>query len=330
MKNTSRHPYLRWIALGLVVAATLAAILFAMRTYGSYRLLRSATEVGAPSTSAIRGWMTLDYVAGTYGVPVVTLSARLGLPSETAPQTSLKAIADAKGVARLDFVRQVQRAIADTAADQKPAPSSGWLATLGDSVLSVILTFGYAAYGAALFLGALGLPLPSGVAAVVAGTLVAQGRFDLWPAVALGASAAALGDLADYALGRWLGSTLVAKHGPRYGLTAERQKLVGRLLAKWGASTILLSRTLASSLSTLVSVLAGAGKYSLARFVAFVCLGRVLWTLAYVWLGFTIGADVEAAAGLLRNLSGLLLSLLAFAAGVAAWLAASSKRAGAT
>lgn len=82
-----------------------------------------------------------------------------------------------------------------------------------------------------------------------------------------------------------------------------------------------VTRTFVSYLSAVVSVLAGAGRYRRSVFLAWTVIGRVVWTAAYVALGYGIGADLQAAAGFLTNLSGLLLSLTVLAASGAIALA---------
>ncbi len=52
----------------------------------------------------------------------------------------------------------------------------------------------------------------------------------------------------------------------------------------------------------------------MSRFIAFAVLGRLVWTSAYVGLGYVIVGDVEAAAEFLENLTGLLVSLAIVAA----------------
>jgi len=69
----------RRIAIAVFVIAALATVLFGLRTYRSFVLLRSAYDVGAPVTSSIRAWMTLDYIAATYHAPEEALIERLGL-----------------------------------------------------------------------------------------------------------------------------------------------------------------------------------------------------------------------------------------------------------
>ncbi len=68
-----------------------------------------------------------------------------------------------------------------------------------------------------------------------------------------------------------------------------------------------VTRTFVSYLSSVASLLAGVSRYRLAKFVAVAVVGRLMWTAAYLGLGYVIGADLDAATGFLSNLSGFLL-----------------------
>jgi hypothetical protein len=81
------------ILMAIIALSALASILFGLRSYGSYLLLRSAYEVGRPQVSSLRAWMTLDHVAASYRVPLSELLPRLGLPGDTRRDESLKDIA---------------------------------------------------------------------------------------------------------------------------------------------------------------------------------------------------------------------------------------------
>ena len=108
------------ILVAVIALSALASILFGLRSYGSYLLLRSAYEVGRPQVSSLRAWMTLDHVAASYRVPLHELLPRLGLPPDTRRDESLKDIADRRGVSRFDFAREVQRALGQST----PPPAS--------------------------------------------------------------------------------------------------------------------------------------------------------------------------------------------------------------
>jgi membrane protein DedA with SNARE-associated domain len=298
----------------VIALATLATIFFGLRSYGSFLLLRSAYEIGRPQVSSLRAWMTLDHVAATYRVPERELIARLGLPLETKRDESLKAIADRRSISRFDFVRQVQRAIGETALPVNEADKheGGILGGLADRTLSAVLAYGYPALAAALLLGAAGLPLPTGVVAVLAGSLAALGHIQWFWAGLVAVLASLAGDALAYLFGRTISENFLNRHGRLFGYSPDRFKRVQALFARWGGLTVLFSRTLVSHLSSLMSLLAGLSHYSWPSFLLFSGLGRVVWTAAYLGLGFIIGSNIDAASQFLGNLSGLLAALAVF------------------
>lgn len=66
-------------------------------------------------------------------------------------------------------------------------------------------------------------------------------------------------------------------------------------------------------LSPAVNVLAGAGRYSLRRFLPLDVVGRLIWTSAYLGLGYSLGVGIQAAADFLSSASGFLISLAVLA-----------------
>jgi membrane protein DedA with SNARE-associated domain len=314
MIKTLRAPSLRLLLTIVMIASALATLWFGFRTYRTFVLLRAAYDVGKPEVANLRAWMTLDYVATTFRAPLPQLKARLGLPPETPPDTALRAIADARGVARFDFVRDVQRALADVGAgDIAPKAANGTRSSSRwtDSVLSALLAYGYPMLAVTFLLGAIGLPLPIGLAAVLAGSLAAAGKIGLIAAATIVILASLAGDLAVYAIGRIANENFLARRGRWLGYSARGRERVESLFERWGGLTIVLTRTLVSHLSALVSLFAGISRYRLLAFLALTVIGRALWTSAYVGLGYSIGDDIEVASGFLGNLTGLLLSLAA-------------------
>jgi membrane protein DedA with SNARE-associated domain len=291
----------------LIALAALASVFFGMRSYISLLLLRSAYDVGSPQVSSLRAWMTLDHVAATYHVPVDELIARLGLPPDVNRNESLKAIADRRDMSRFDLVRRTQRAVGASA----PPPDADETAQSGlaDSVLAAVLAYGYPALAVTLLLGAVGLPLPTGLVTALAGSLVALGKIEWQWTAAIAVVASLAGDALAFLIGRFVSETFLSRHGRWIGYTPARFARVQALFARWGGMTVLFSRTLASQLSSLMSLLAGLSRYAWPPFLLFSSLGRVIWTSAYLGLGFVIGSNFEAASQFLGNLSGLLAAL---------------------
>jgi len=138
---------------------------------------------------------------------------------------------------------------------------------------------------------------------------VARGSMNWAWAAVVAVTASVLGDAVGYGLGRALSRQFLERYGRWIGYSPARRIRVALLFDRWGALGVLLSRTLVSHLSAVLNLLAGASRYRLSVFVAFTVVGRILWTSAYLGLGYTVGADLEAAAGFLANLSIFLVSL---------------------
>ena len=257
--------------------------------------------------------MTLAYVAATHRISEQDLKEAIGLPAATSPQVSLKSLADQEKVSPIQYVQRIQRAVAERTSNggaEGDNAALGWLGAITDWILTGLLVYGYPVLGATLLLGAIGLPLPDGIVTTVAGSLAAQGRMSWAWAAALAVIASVLGDMMGYGLGRLLGREVLERHGGWFGYTEARRGRVQLLFDRWGSLTVFITRTFVSYLSSIASLLAGMSHHGLARFIVVATAGRVVWTAAYLGLGYGIGGDWEAATGFLTNLSLLLLSVV--------------------
>jgi membrane protein DedA with SNARE-associated domain len=317
MQVSARLAWRHWTTFALLIVSLLASVWFGLRTYGSFLLLRSAYEVGMPQSGTIRAWMTLRYVAATYRVPETQLTARLALPAETSPDATLKSLAEREGLSPFSYVRHVQQAIADVAPGNT-APdvqgSASWFERVEEQFLSALLVYGYPILGLILLFGAIGLPLPTGLSAAVAGSLSALGRMDWLIAGVIAIVASIVGDMAAYAVGRAASERFLQRWGQWLGYMSTRRARAEALFEHWGGVTILLTRTLISHLSSVVSVLAGLHRYRIHAFLTFDLLGRIIWTAVYMGLGYTLAGSLDAATEFLKNVTGLLLSVTALAA----------------
>jgi membrane protein DedA with SNARE-associated domain len=308
----------RQVLVVLFVFAALAVVIFAFRAYRSFLLMHSAYEMGAPDLSSVRPWMTLDYVARTYSVPHGALAERLGHPPDVDPKTSLRSLARRQGLSPFEHIEQVQRAISELRPIETPADASGAVVTepdgFTDGILAALLAYGYPVLGLTLMLGAVGVPFPSALSVVVAGSLAAQGQMSLLWAGAVAAAFSVIGDLAGYGLGRVLGREFFERRGRWLGLTPALRAKVETFFYKWGILTVVLSRSLLSFKSSAVNLLAGASRYRLRLFLPFAIVGRLIWSSAYLTLGYVFGVAIEAAADFTSSLSGLLVSLVVLAA----------------
>jgi membrane protein DedA with SNARE-associated domain len=313
----SRLQWQRPVLLVLFGISALAVVIFGIRTYRSFLLLHSAYELGAPDVASLRAWMTLDYVAWTYRVPGTVLAESLGLSSNEDPKTTLRSLAERQRVSPFQYIQQAQEAISRLRPIAPPAGESDAMSepdTIGDEILAALLVYGYPVLGLTLMLGAIGVPFPSALSVVVAGSLAAQGQMSWLGAGAVVVASSVLGDLAGYGLGKVLGREFFERRGRWLGLTPTFRARIEMFFEKWGALTVVLSRSLLSFKSSAVNLLAGASRYRLRLFLPFAIVGRLIWSTAYLSLGYGFGVAIEAAADFTSNLGGFLVSLVILAA----------------
>jgi undecaprenyl-diphosphatase len=229
----------------------------------------------------------------------------------------LVSLARRQGVSPFEYLRQVQEAISELRPITSRTEGSDVVSEpdgFGDEILAALLAYGYPVLGLTLMLGAFGVPFPSAFSLVVAGSLAAQGQMS-WPwAGAVAVACSVLGDLAGYGFGRMLGREFFERRGRWLGLTPALRARVEVFFEKWGILTVVLSRSLLSFKSSAVNLLAGASRYRLRLFLPFAIVGRLIWSAAYLSLGYGFGVAIEAASDFTSSLSGLLVSLIVLTA----------------
>ncbi len=293
-----------------------ASIYFANKTARTYQVLAHSQSLGAPEIANLRGWMTVTYVADTFGVPRTEILVALGLPEDTDAALSLRELAVRSGAEAVVFIQRVQVIIAERLNREAPATTpatDGWFDRVTEQSLTAFLVYGYPALVIVLFLGALGLPLPAGPIATVAGSVAALGEIDLTTAAALAVTASVCGDLAGYAIGRFISPATLTKYGRWVGYTPKNRTRLQRLYDRWGGLTLILTRSLVAYVGAVASLLAGTGRYPVQRFLIYSVAGRLIWTASYIGLGYFIGNDFAAASGFLGYLSMLLIAAGLFA-----------------
>ncbi len=76
--------------IGLIILGLLLIGFFGLRAVRSYiRLQQTGLEPGVTNVEAIRGWMTVPYIAAAYDVPEDYIFSRLNLPAEGNQDKSL-------------------------------------------------------------------------------------------------------------------------------------------------------------------------------------------------------------------------------------------------
>lgn len=67
--------------IGLIILSLVLITFFGIRTIVSYiRIQQTGLQPGVTDVEAIRGWMTIPYIATAYGVPEKYIFEQIGLP----------------------------------------------------------------------------------------------------------------------------------------------------------------------------------------------------------------------------------------------------------
>jgi membrane protein DedA with SNARE-associated domain len=154
-----------------------------------------------------------------------------------------------------------------------------------------MVTYGPLALGLAVLLGAVGLPIPTGLLVLAAGAFARQGLLDGTTAGLVALASVVLGDLISYGLGQ-SGGELVQRT-----LLRGRRTLWDQALARfrrYGALAIYSTRVLLTSLDVPTNLVAGSSRYGLGRFVAYDVAGRLTWLALYGGLGYIVGQQWPA------------------------------------
>jgi membrane-associated protein len=167
--------------------------------------------------------------------------------------------------------------------------------TLGPWTYAVVAGLAFLETGAFV-----GLVAPGETAIVLGGVVAATGDVSLPLMLAVAWLAAALGDLASYALGRRLGRPFLERHGARVGVTPARLARVDGFFARHGGRTILIGRFV-GLVRAVAPFSAGAADLPLRGFLPWSLLGTALWAWAFTLVGYAFSSSFSAAAGVLTH-----------------------------
>ncbi len=191
---------------------------------------------------------------------------------------------------------------------------------LGD--WSYLIIFGAAMLECAAFAGLL---VPGESLVLASGFFAHQGILELDAVIAAVALGAVAGDNIGYLLGARLGRDWLLKKGSRFGLRKKRLAQVDAFFQRQGPRAVFIGRFIGFA-RALVPFVAGASGMSYRRFVVADALGAGLWTVAFVALGYVLGASWQVAEKWISR-SGLVLGAVLLLGAVWLWLRRRRRRA---
>lgn len=146
--------------------------------------------------------------------------------------------------------------------------------------------------------------LPGDSLLFAAGTFAALGTLNvvhLWGLLSL---AAILGDTANYWIGRYVGERVFKEH-VRF-IKKKHLDRTQEFYAKYGGKTIVIARFV-PIIRTFAPFVAGVGRMSYGRFIAYNIIGGLAWTTLFILGGYYFG-NMEIVK---RNFSLVILAIIA-------------------
>lgn len=129
--------------------------------------------------------------------------------------------------------------------------------------------------------------LPGDSLLFACGTFAALGALDVaWVCILLSIAAVA-GDTVNYWIGAYIGPKAFSREDSRF---FKKQHLIRthEFYEKYGGKTIIIARFM-PIIRTFAPFVAGIGRMSYGKFLAYNVTGGVLWILCFVFLGFFFG-----------------------------------------
>lgn len=186
------------------------------------------------------------------------------------------------------------------------------LAALQDSVTAMggwalVLVFIIVTLESSAFLGLL---VPGETAVILTGALAAARILNLWSSYAVVITAATLGDVIGYLLGRYYGEAMLGRWSFARRHYGKHHARLEAYFQRWGAMTVIVGRFVAVG-RAFAPFTAGLSKMEAGRFLPMAAIGGVLWGGGLVSLGYLFAENWRTFEHWLGRIGGGITGLLA-------------------
>ena len=134
------------------------------------------------------------------------------------------------------------------------------------------------------------IPMPSEIILPFAGSLIVEGRFNLWVLAVVGALGSGVGSSIGYYIGYKGGRPLVNKYGRYILISTHDLDLVEKFFARFGSWSAFFGQLL-PVVRSFIAFPAGAAKMAYTRFVLYSMTGSFIWSLALAYFGMKLGEN---------------------------------------
>jgi len=157
-------------------------------------------------------------------------------------------------------------------------------------IIQTISSLGYAGVGFLMAIQTMAIPMPSEIILPFAGSLIVEGRFNLWVLAVVGALGSGVGSSIGYYIGYKGGRPLVNKYGRYILISTHDLDLVEKFFLRFGNWSAFFGQLL-PVVRSFIAFPAGAAKMAYTRFILYSMTGSFIWSLALVYFGMKLGEN---------------------------------------
>ena len=161
------------------------------------------------------------------------------------------------------------------------------------SIIQLIESYGLVVVAVLICLESIALPVPGETVLILAAVFAgAHHQLHIFAVVLTAATAAFVGQLIGYMIGRLLGYRLLLKYGGYLHITEGRIKLGEYLFLRYGVTIVIVARFV-PVLRSIIGILAGANRMSAPPFLFANIVGALMWTSVVGYLSFIFGSLIH-------------------------------------
>ena len=167
------------------------------------------------------------------------------------------------------------------------------LTHLGQFVVNMISSLGYAGVFFAMAIESACIPLPSEIILPFTGYMVFSGHFEFWQATIAATLGNLFGGLIAYYVGVWGGRPFLQRYG-RYLFINERELAwTERLFERHGEMTVFVGRIL-PIVRTFISLPAGIARMNPLKMATYTTIGAFIWCALLIFVGQKLGENWDS------------------------------------
>ena len=167
------------------------------------------------------------------------------------------------------------------------------LTYLGQFVVHMISSLGYAGVFFAMAIESACIPLPSEIILPFTGYMVFSGHFGFWQAVTAATLGNLFGALVAYYVGVWGGRPFLKRYGRYFFINERELAWTERLFERHGEVTVFVGRIL-PVVRTFISLPAGVARMNPFKMATYTVIGAFLWCTLLIFVGQKLGQNWDS------------------------------------